>query len=124
MRWFRSYLTNRSQFVSYDGIQSTTQTITCGVTQGLILGPILFIIYVNNICNVSELLFTVLYADDTSVVIHGIDIASIITTLNQELCKPSTWLKANKLSLNTDKTYYIIFHRARIKLKDNEHPII
>ena len=71
LRWFRSYLTNRSQFVSYDGIQSTTQTITCGVPQGSILGPLLFIIYVNDICNVSELLFTVLYADDTSVVIHG-----------------------------------------------------
>ena len=83
---------------SYDGIQSTTQTITCGVPQGSILGPLLFIIYVNDICNVSELLFTVLYADDTSVVIHGKDMASIITTLNQELYKLSTWLKANKLS--------------------------
>ena len=49
--------------------------------------------------------------------------ASIITTLNQELYKLSTWLKANKLSLNTDKTY-IIFYRARIKLKDDEYPII
>ena len=78
----------------------------------------------NDICNVSELLFTDLYADDTSVVIHGKVMASIITTLNQELYKLSTWLKANKLSLNTDKTYYIIFHRARIKLKDNEYPII
>ena len=84
LRWFRSYLTNRSQFVSYDDIQSTTQTITCGVPQGSILGPLLFIIYVNHICNVSELLFTVLYADDTTVVIHGKDMASIITTLNQE----------------------------------------
>ena len=124
LRWFCSYLTNRSQFVSYDVIQSTTQTITCGVPQGSILGPLLFIIYVNDICNVSELLFTVLYADDTSIVIHGKDMASIITTLNQELYKLSTWLKANKLSLNTDKTYYIIFHRARIKLKDNEYPIL
>ena len=124
LRWFRSYLTNRSQLVSYDGIQSTTQTITYGVPQGSILGPLLFIIYLNDICNASELLFTVLYADDTSVVIYGKDMASIITTLNQELYKLSTWLKANKLSLNTDKTYYIIFHRARIKLKDNEYPII
>ena len=121
LRWF---LTNRSQFVSYDGIQFTTQTITCGVPQGSILGPLLFIIYVNDICNVSELLFTVLYADDNSVVIHGKDMACIITTLNQELYKLSTWLKTNKFSLNTDKTYYIIFHRARIKLKDNEYPII
>ena len=124
LRWFRSFLTTQSQFVSYDGIQSTTQSITCGVPQGSILGPLLFIIYVNDICNVSELLFTVLYADNTSVVIHGKDMASIITTLNQGLYKLSTWLKANKLSLNTDKTYYIIFHRARMKLKDNKYPII
>ena len=85
LRWFRSYLTNRSQFVFYDGIPSATQTITCGVPPGSILGPLLLIIYVNDICNPSELLFTVLYADDTCVVIHGKDIASIITTLNQEL---------------------------------------
>ena len=78
----------------------------------------------NDICNVSELLFTVLYADDTSVVIHGKDMLSIITTLNHELHTLSTWLKANKLSLNTDKTYYMIFHRARIKLPDTDYPII
>ena len=122
--WFRSYLSNRSQFVSYDGIQSTIQSISCGVPQGSILGPLLFIIYINDICNVSELLFTVLYADDASVVIHGKDMSSIITILNHELYKLSTWLKANKLSLNTDKTYFIIFHRARIKLPDVESPII
>ena len=78
----------------------------------------------NDICNVLELLFTVLYADDTCVVIHGKDMLSIIITLNHELHMPSTWLKANKLSLNTDKTYYMIFHRARIKQPDTEYPII
>ena len=72
LRWFRSYLTNRSQpqVVSYDGRQSAIQSMTCGVPQGSILGPPLFIIYMNDVCNVSELLFTVLYADDTSVVIY------------------------------------------------------
>ena len=49
---------------------------------------------------------------------------SIITTLNQELHMLSTWLKVNKLSLNTDKIYYMIFHRARIKLPDTDYPII
>ena len=78
----------------------------------------------NDICNVSELLFTVLYADDTCVVIHGKDMLSIITTLNHKLHMLSTWLKANKLSLNTHKTYYMIFHRARIILPDTDYPII
>ena len=124
LKWFRSYLTNRSQFVSYDGRQSEIQSITCGVPQGSILSPLLFIIYMNDICNVSELLFTVLYADDTCVVINGKDMLSIIPILNHELHMLSTWLKANKLSLNTDKTYYMIFHRARIKLPDTDYPII
>ena len=78
----------------------------------------------HDICNVSELLFTVMYADDTSVVIHGQYMLSIITTLNQELHMLSTWLKANTLSLNTDKIYYMIFHRANIKLPDTDYPII
>ena len=97
------------------------QSISCGVPQGSILGPLLFIIYMNDICNVSELLFTVLYADDASVVIYGKDMFSIITILNHELYKLSTWLKPNKLSLNTNKTYFIIFHRGRIKLPDVSH---
>ena len=89
LRWFGSYLTNRSQCVSYYGRQSEIQSIICGVPQGSILGPLLFI-YMNDICNVSELLFTVLYADDTCVVIHGKDMLSIITTLNHELHMLST----------------------------------
>ena len=124
LKWFRSYLTNISQFVSYDGRQSEIQSITCSVPQGSILCPLLFIIYMNDICNVSELLFTVLYADDTCVVINGKYMLSIIKILNHELHMLSTWLKANKLSLNTDKTYYMIVHRARIKLPDTDYPII
>ena len=90
LRWFRSYLTHISQFVFYDGRQSAIQSMTCGVPQSSILGPLLFIIYMNDICNVSELLFTVLYAYDTSVVIHGKHMLSIITTLNQLLHTLST----------------------------------
>ena len=80
----------------------------------------------NDICNVSDVLFTVLCADDASVVIHEKEMFSVITTLNHQLYKLSTWLKAYiyKLSLNTDNTYYIIFHRARIKLTVIECPII
>ena len=70
----------------------------------------------------SELFFSVLYAYDTSVVIHGKFILNIITILNHELQTLSTWFK--KLSLKTDKTYCIIFHRAGIKLPDSDYPII
>ena len=70
--WFRSYLADRSQFVIYDRERSDTIQIKCGVLQGSILGQILFIIYMNDIMNVSNILYTILYADDTCAVLSGI----------------------------------------------------
>ena len=71
LKWFDSYLTNISQFIMYDNIQSETRNIKCGVPQGSILGPLLLITYMNDICNVSELLSTIMYADDTSVIMSS-----------------------------------------------------
>ena len=105
LRWFDSYLSDRSQYV-YGGVQSKILPVKCGVPQGSILGPLLFIIYMNDICNVSDLVQTILYADDTSVLVNGKNLAKLFKILNDEL------------SLNVDKTYYIIFHRARIKYPD------
>ena len=76
---------------------------------------VLFIIYMNDICNASELLFSILYADDTSVQISGNDITYLVSSMNAELELLSRWFKANKLSLNAQKTFYLVFHRARIK---------
>ena len=113
--WLTSYLTGRSQYVVYDGHKSSTLNRTCGVPQGSILGPLLFIIYVNDICNISDLLFKILYADDTCVVAQGHNLEDLIGTLNTELSSLNEWLLCNKLTLNTKKTYYMVFHRARIK---------
>ena len=116
LNWFISYLDDRSQYVAFDETHSSTQSIKSGIPRGSILGPLLLIIYINDICNVSEMLFYILYADDTTVIIKDKDISILLQTLNVELEKLSIWLKANKLSLNAKKTYYLVFHRARIKI--------
>ena len=95
LKWFESYLTDRSQYVTCDGINSDISFLKCGVPQESILGPLLFIIFTNDIFYVSELLFTVLYADDTCVLLGGKDLENIISCLNNELKNISTWPKDN-----------------------------
>ena len=102
----------------------TSISIKCGVPQSSILGPILFIIYTNDLCNVSELLYTIMYTDDTSVITSCNEMKSLIQSVNSELCLlKNTWLKANvtrrhkrapmsgnsKHSKNNLKIYVIIF---------------
>ena len=90
--WFKSYLSDRSQYVTYDGARSETHFIRCGVPQGSILGPLLFIIYMNDIYNVSNLLYTILYADDTCAVLSGKDLIHLMQLLHTELDNISVWL--------------------------------
>ena len=115
LNWFRSYLDHRKQFVFLDNNKSQTKVITCGVPQGSVLGPLSFIMYINDLNNVSNEIFSILFADDTSVFIEGDNIESAIEILNSELEKISTWLTENKLTLNVSKSHFMIFHRARIK---------
>ena len=119
LNWFKSYLTNRKQFVNFQGTESLTEYVTCGVPQGSILGPLLFIIYINDLPNVTNKLFPILFADDTTLLIEGSNIHNIITSLNNELNSLNVWLGTNKLSINVSKTHYMVFHRAR--RKNNNH---
>ena len=115
--WFKSYLNNRSQYVEYNNAKSEIKHITHRVPQGSNLGPLLFIIYMNDFFRSSDLLFSILFADDTSVFIEGTHFDDITQVLNLELENINSWLKANKLTVNLKKTHYIMFHRTRIKNK-------
>ena len=111
--WLKSYLVNRKQYVCYSDNLSATMPITHGVPQGSILWPLLFILYINDLANVSENLFSILSADDTTVLIEGMNINTMITSLNCELTKLTEWLK---LSINVSKSHYMVFHRSRRKI--------
>ena len=107
--WIFDYLRNRQQYVVYDGHQSEYKTVTCGVPQGSVLGPLLFLLYINDIANVSTYLFSILFADDTNSLASGKDLPSLISSVNEELQKVVTWLASNKLSLNIKKTHFMLF---------------
>ncbi len=106
--WFRSYLSNRKQFMEIYNIKSSLETLKCGVPQGSILGPILFLIYVNDISNCSNVNL-LSFADDTTVSISSENIPVLYQSMNSELEKLNTWFRANRLCLNVNKTKYILF---------------
>ena len=107
--WFESYLSNRKQCVCFNGVTSNLQSVQCGVPQGSVLGPLLFLLYINDIKNISSMLFTLLFADDTNVFIHGKDINALFDNMNNEMLKIVQWLNVNKLSINIKKTNYMVF---------------
>ena len=83
--WFRDDPSKRTQYVSYNDSKSDLKTILCGVPQGSILGPLLFILYINDITNTSTLLDFLLFADDTTILYSSSDIVSKIPLINREL---------------------------------------
>ena len=115
LKWFLSDLSNRKQFVQAGDIKTSYKLIICGVTQGSILGPLLFIIYVNDLSDVSKILEPIMFADDTNLFFTHKNIKELFQTVTSELDKVFQWFNANKLSLNKDKTKYIFFHKAREK---------
>jgi hypothetical protein len=83
--WLESYLTNRKQFCTYNGTKSTLTTISCGVPQGSILGPLLFLVYVNDLGDIFNKINSVLFADDTNLIVTGNSIQEIEQITNEEL---------------------------------------
>ena len=109
LNWFTSYFSGRKQYLTYNGISSGTKTINCGVPQGSILGPLLFLIYINDLCSACKFTTPVLFADDTNLFSSGTDLPAMANNINYELEQISLWLKVNKLSLIVKKTHYMVF---------------
>lgn len=102
-------MSDRRQCVCVNNVVSSSQLVTCGVPQGSILGPLLFIIYFNDIVNCSRLIYFIIFADDTTLFFSAPKLESLISIINSELSNVDTWFKVNKLSLNTQKTKFMLF---------------
>ena len=114
LEWFKNYLSNRKQYVSYNSCDSELKDIVCVVPHGSILSPLLFILYVNDITNTSDVLEFILFADDTTILYSHPNIENQINRINEELKEVSNWFKANKLSVNASKTNYMILGTPRM----------
>ncbi len=123
LHWFRDYLSNRKQYVYYNNTASTLRAITCGVPQGSILGPLLFVLYMNDVMNCSKLLHFILFADDTNLFYSTKNYEDLMKNANEELSKLSEWFRASRLSLNISKTNYILFGNRRKCLADKKFKI-
>jgi len=120
LSWFKSYLTNRKQYTFVKNANSDTRLISCGVPQGSILGPLLFLVYVNDIRNVVENGCPILFADDTNILYTHNNLTALCHIANLELERISQWFTLNKLSVNTSKTKVIVFHRRHMQYQPTD----
>lgn len=112
-QWLQSYLTGRMQCVQFEKSRSEFRPITCGVPQGSILGPTLFIMYINDIVKSSKIMKFVLFADDTNIIMSGENLEQLLKQITNEMNKLKRWFNVNKLSLNLKKTKFMLFGKKK-----------
>ena len=111
----KSYLSNRKQCVEFDGVRSELKQVNIGVPQGSILGPLLFLVYVNDFPNISKMAKFLLYADDTAIFLESKNAKSLQPLIDRECIQIWRWLHLNKLSLNTQKTVYQVYSKEAVR---------
>ena len=111
--WFQSYLTGRKQSVKFNDCYSDFKVLNYSVPQGSNLGPLLFLIYINDIVNSLSVLKPILFADDSCFYHSGDNLKHLIDVINIDLLTIHNWIVANKLTLNIDKSHYIVFNRRK-----------
>ena len=114
LSWFDSYLHDRHQFVTVNGVDSSPKTINYGIPQGSILGPLLFVIYINDLPGISDLAKFILYADDANIIVTGHNEEEIQSKLSLIVTLLVNWVSSNGLSLNLKKTHYMVFSNRRV----------
>ena len=137
LAWFRSYLCNRKLFCRVNGVSSKTECIDVGVPQGCCLGPLLFLIHINDLPQAVQSSAVSMYADDTSLCYQSSDINELNEAINNDLKQLDIWLQGKKLSLNvakinsmlvsTKQRHNILKSRNEdldLKIRDNELEII
>ena len=119
MTWFHSYLSNRKQYVSVNAYNSNNPNATCGVPQGSVLGPLLFLTYINEISQAFSKYALYLYADSTSIYFESRNLEQLQKIVNSELKHVKKWLDVNKLALIIDIPHFAIFHSPQRPLYVN-----
>ena len=107
--WFKDYLTGRSQCVRYNGFKSNNSEIKCGAPKGSIFGPLLFLLYINDLASVYEEWFSILFADDSNMFISGKYVEVMSEKLNSDTENFRQWLCCNELSLKVSETNNMVF---------------
>ena len=115
LKWFENYLYNRSQFVKIDNIKSSYETIICGIPQGSTLGPLLFLLYINDLPNCSNKLSFRIFADDTNLFYTSDSLSNLESVMNEELKLVFKYCIINRLSINLSKTNYMVISSPKLR---------
>ena len=106
--WFKSYLSDRKQFVSINGYNSDLMPVDCGVPQGSVLGPLLFLIYINDLHKAIQYCKVHHFADDTNLFHTSKSVKNVNKLVNRDMKRLNDWLSSNKIYLNVEKTELVI----------------